>query len=106
MPKIINLVTKLKCIGFKVPKTALFDPVGTILEKVSNFVIPVFYQKNVELQGVALDAVGEGRHGKVHQFLMQIHIFGKIDELYHDVLQAGGGVGGQTFQKSLIWSQN
>ena len=33
---------------------------GTILEKVSNFVIPNFYTKNVELHGVALDAVGEG----------------------------------------------
>ena len=42
------------------PKTALFEPFGTILEKVSNFVIPNFYKKNVELHGVALDAVGEG----------------------------------------------
>ena len=43
--KIIKRVTKLKCIGFKVPKTALFDPVGTILEKVSNFENPIFHLK-------------------------------------------------------------
>ena len=40
--KSLKRVTKLKCIGFKVPKTALFESFGTILEKVSNFVIPHF----------------------------------------------------------------
>ena len=43
--KIIKRVTKLKCIGFKVPKMALFEPFGTIFEKVLNFVIPNFYEK-------------------------------------------------------------
>ena len=41
------------------PKTDLFDPFSTILEKVSNFEIPNFYEKNVELCGVALVAVAE-----------------------------------------------
>ena len=45
LPKIVSMDTKLKCIGFKVPKTALFDPVGTILEKVSNFENPIFHLK-------------------------------------------------------------
>ena len=45
--KIIKRVTKLKCIGFKVPKTALFEPFGTIFEKVLNFVIPNFYEKKM-----------------------------------------------------------
>ena len=42
------------------PKTDLFAPFSTILEKVSNFEFPNFYEKNVELCGVALVAVAEG----------------------------------------------
>ena len=38
----------------------LFRPFGTILEKVSTFVIPHFYCKNIDFHGVALDTVGGG----------------------------------------------